>query len=195
MSQGLRVLVFCASSESAAPGYASAAAALGSALAIAGHEIVYGGGSKGSMGALADAALTAGGRVVGVIPGFMRELEWQHDGLHDLVLVGSMQQRKYEMLGRADAVVALPGGSGTIEELFDAITAKRLGRFLGPIVIVDQGGFFGPLLEQLARCIEERFMAPQHGSMWQVVDEVAGVVPALAEAPPWGRDAILFATV
>jgi len=192
---GLRVLVFCGSSESADPGYAAAAAELGTSLARARHEVVYGGGTRGSMGALADAALAAGGRVVGVLPGFMRELEWHHDGLHDLLLVGSMQERKFEMLERADAVVALPGGSGTIEELFDTITAKRLGRFTGPIVVVDQDGFFQPLLAQLQRCIDERFLHPRHARMWQAVSSAADVVPALAAAPPWEPDAIRFAAL
>ena len=111
------VLVFCASSASCHPAYHDAAAALGQALARAGDTLIYGGGAVGSMGAMADAALAQGGSVVGVIPHFMCELEWAHPGLTELQIVDDMHERKREMLRRADAIVALPGGSGTFEEL------------------------------------------------------------------------------
>ena len=123
------VLVFCASSSTCDPAYHDAAASLGHAIASAGDTLVYGGGAVGSMGAMADAALAQGGSVVGVIPRFMRELEWAHPGLTELQLVDDMHERKREMLRLADAIVALPGGSGTFEELFEAITQKRLGLF------------------------------------------------------------------
>ena len=187
-----RVLVFCASSRSCDPVFHGAAEALGRALVQAGDEIVYGGGHVGSMGALADAAIAAGGRVTGIQPHFMRELEWTHPSLSELVLVEDMQARKREMLRVADAIVTLPGGSGTFEELFDALTAKRLGFFPKPIVIVNQRGFFDPLLTMLRRSVEERFMHEAHLEMWQVVDSIPEVVPALASAPEWSDRAIEF---
>ena len=99
------------------------------------------------------------------------------------------------MLAVADAIVALPGGSGTLEELLDAITAKRLGEIVVPILIVNQDGFFDPLIEQLSRCVEERFMDERHRAMWQVVAEPEEVPDAIAAAPQWSRDAIAFASV
>ena len=99
------------------------------------------------------------------------------------------------MLVIADAIVALPGGSGTLEELFDALTAKRLGEIVAPIVIVNQDGFFDPMIEQLSRCIEERFMDERHRHMWQVVARAEDVPAALASAPAWSKDALEFATV
>lgn len=189
------VLVFCASSESCSPEYHAAAARLGELLARAGQAVVYGGGAVGSMGALASAAIAAGGQVIGIQPRFMNELEWTHPGVQALELVDDMQERMRRMLAIADAIVALPGGSGTLEELLDALTAKRLGEIVVPVVIVNQGGFFDPLLAQLERCIEERFMDERHRDMWQVVAKPDEVPAALASAPPWSKDALGFATV
>jgi uncharacterized protein (TIGR00730 family) len=188
------VLVFCASSRSCDPAFHHAAAELGESLARAGDTILYGGGSAGSMGCLADAGLAAGGRVVGIQPRFMRELEWTHLGLSELVVVDDMQSRKREMLRRADAVVTLPGGSGTFEELFEALTSKRLGLFRKPIILVNQAGFFDPFLAMMERSVEERFMHDAHLGMWQVVGAVADVPHALDSSPEWSEEAIEFAS-
>jgi uncharacterized protein (TIGR00730 family) len=155
---------------------------------------VYGGGAVGSMGALADAALAEGGEVLGIIPRFMRELEWAHTGLTELRLVEDMQQRKREMLAAADAIVTLPGGSGTFEELFDAMTAKRLGLFPKPIIIVNQDGFYEPLFQLLRRSVDERFMNDEHLELWHAVDSVEEVLPAIESAAVWPEDAVRFAT-
>jgi hypothetical protein len=192
---GTNVLVFCASSETCASKYHEMGGRLGDVLARAGMTVVYGGGALGSMGRLSKAALDAGGRVFGIQPRFMNELGWAQDGLHELELVEDMQERMRRMLSVADAIVALPGGSGTLEELLDAITAKRLGEIVVPIVIVNQDGFFDPLIEQLSRCVEERFMDERHRAMWQVVAKPEDVPDALAVAPPWSKDAIGFASV
>jgi uncharacterized protein (TIGR00730 family) len=191
----MSVLVFCASSESCAPEYHDFARRLGEMLGRADDTVVYGGGALGSMGALATAALEAGGQVVGIQPRFMNELEWTHEGVSELVLVDDMQERMRRMVVRADAIVALPGGSGTLEELFTAITAKRLGQVVVPIIIVNQGGFYDPLLEQLSRCVDERFMGERHRSMWQVVETPEDVPAAIAAAPEWSKDALRFAAV
>ena len=190
-----RVLVFCASSASCDSAFHHAAASLGRAIADAGDTLVYGGGAVGSMGALADAALARGGSVVGVIPRFMRELEWAHSGLTQLQLVDDMHERKREMLRMADAVVALPGGSGTLEELFEAITQKRLGLFRKPIIIVNQDRFYDPLRSLLERSVEERFMNEKHLEIWNLVDTVDDVLPAIEAAIAWPEDAIGFATL
>lgn len=191
----MKVLVFCASSESCNPRYHETGALLGEVLARAGMAVVYGGGALGTMGRLSKGAMSAGGRVQGIQPRFMNELGWAQEGLHDLELVEDMQERMRRMLAAADAIVALPGGSGTLEELLDALTAKRLGEIVVPIIVVNEAGFFDPLLAQLERCIDEHFMADRHRDMWQVVATPEEVPGAIADAPAWSKDAIAFASV
>jgi len=189
------VCVYCASSRSAHPEYRDAARRLGATLATAGFGIVYGGGGAGSMGALADGALSKGGRVVGILPRFMADLEWGHRGLTELQVVEDMRTRKHLMLAHSHAAIALPGGSGTLEELMEAITLKRLGLYLNPIVLVNTRRFFAPLLDLLSRAIEERFMDERHSSMWQVVSQPEQVPEALEAAPAWSAAARSFAAV
>lgn len=189
------VCVYCASSSACDPQYHDAARRLGGLLARADCTIVYGGGGAGSMGALAAGALAEGGRVIGVIPRFMQELEWGHTGLSELHVVEDMRTRKHEMLARASAVVALAGGCGTLEELMEAITLKRLGLFLGPIVIVNTAGYYDPLVVQLERAIERRFMNGRHGEMWCVVAEPEQVIAAIESSPGWDASQIRNAVV
>jgi uncharacterized protein (TIGR00730 family) len=188
------VCVYCASSSRTPQIYLDAASALGCALAAGGFRIVYGGGSLGSMGHMAEAALAAGAHVTGVLPKFMDELEWGHRSLSELRLVEDMHERKRTMLELSDAVVALPGGCGTLEELFEAITWKRLGLFFGPIVMVNVNGFFDPCVALLDRAVDERFMNERHRDMWTVVATPEAVPEALHTAKPWSRDARAFAT-
>lgn len=189
------VCVYCASSRIAHPEYRSAAHRLGEVLARQGVGIIYGGGAVGSMGALADGALSAGGRVIGILPRFMAELEWGHKGLTDLQLVEDLRTRKHMMLTLSQAAIALPGGSGTLEELLEAITFKRLGLYVNPIVMVNTRDFFTPLLEVLGRAVDERFMDPRHLQMWQVVATPEEVPAALAAAPAWSPQARSFASL
>ena len=188
-----RVCVYCASSTEAHPEHYVATRTLGRLLAEAGITIVYGGGSVGSMGALADAALAAGGRLVGILPKFMNDLEWGHKSLTELRLVDDMHHRKRMMIEESDAIVALPGGSGTFEELLEAITWKRLGLVVSPIVIVNVRGFYDPLRDLLDRAIAERFMDERHRAMWTFVDSPADVLAAIRAAPEWSSDARAFA--
>ena len=169
------VCVYCASSSSCDPAFHRAAARLGEVLARNGRTIVYGGSRNGSMGALANGALGAGGHVIGVLPRFLKDLEVSHDGLTELHVVEDMRTRKHLMLSRSGAVVALPGGCGTFEELLEAITLKRLGVYLGPIVIVNTRNYFAPLLALLESAVRERFMDERHLAMWQVVEEPRGL--------------------
>lgn len=189
------VCVYCASSRVCDPVHHDVARRLGGLLARSRCAIVYGGGGTGSMGALAEGALAESGRVVGVIPQFMQELEWGHAGLSELHIVEDMRTRKHEMLARATAVVALAGGCGTFEELMEAITLKRLGLFLGPIVIVNTAGYYDPLVAQLDRAIEQRFMNGAHGRMWQVVAGPDDVLEAIRTAPGWDAGQIENAVV
>jgi uncharacterized protein (TIGR00730 family) len=189
------VCVYCASSRISHPDYRDAAYRLGTVLATKGFSIVYGGGAVGSMGALADGALSQGGRVIGILPRFMGELEWGHPSLSELQIVEDMRTRKHLMLTRSQAAVALPGGSGTLEELLEAITLKRLGLYLNPIVLVNTRGFFDPLLVQLTNAVAERFMDERHLRMWEVVSSPDEVPDALMRAPEWTEEARKFAAL
>ncbi|MGA2072438.1 MAG: TIGR00730 family Rossman fold protein [Terriglobia bacterium] len=191
----LRICIYCGSSRRCDPAYLRAAARLGRELARHGATIVYGGGAVGLMGALADGALAEGGKVVGIIPGFMNKLEWGHKGITELHIVSDLHERKRLMLRDAHAVVALPGGSGTFDELLEAISLKRLAVFLGPIVLLNTQSYFDHLLLALERCVSERFMDPRHKSIWSVVNEPEEVWPAIQSAPPWDSSSITFAGV
>jgi uncharacterized protein (TIGR00730 family) len=191
----MRVCVYAASSAKVAPEFHAAARGLGDALARGGCSIVYGGGSQGLMGSLADGALAAGGEVVGILPRFMADLEWGHPGLTHLELVEDMRERKHRLLTGSDAVVALPGGCGTLEELFEAITLKRLGIYFNPILLLNTAGFYAPLQAFMASVIEARFMNPEHAAMWALVDRVEDVLPTIRATPPWREDARDYAVV
>jgi hypothetical protein len=191
----LRVCVYCGSSRQCDAVYLNAAERLGRELARNGVTIIYGGGAVGLMGCLADAALAEGGKVIGVIPGFMNELEWGHRGITELRVVRDLHERKRLMIQDAKAVVALPGGSGTFDELLEAISLKRLALFLGPIVVLNTRSYFEDLLLALERCITDRFMDPRHRSMWSVVSEPAEVLPAIYGAPPWDPESLSFAAI
>ncbi|MBN8737667.1 MAG: TIGR00730 family Rossman fold protein [Xanthomonadales bacterium] len=185
----MRICVYCASSNKADPRFRAAAFHLGELLAENGHSIVYGGGLAGSMGALADGALSKGGEVVGVIPRFMADLEWQHPGIGDMQVVEDMRERKHRLLTGSDAVVALPGGCGTLEELFEAITLKRLGLYFNPIVLLDTLDYWQPLDKFLHQVIEQRFMNPEHAKMWSLAAAPEDVLPAIENAPKWDEHA------
>ena len=189
----LRICVYAASSAQCDPEYHAAARKLGRLLAQANATVVYGGGAMGSMGAVADGALEAGGRVIGIIPRFMTEVEWQHPGLASLEVVEDMRERKHLLLTGSDAVVALPGGCGTLEELFEAITLKRLGLYFNPIVLLNTNDYYTPLLRFMDQVIEQRFMNPEHGEMWSSVDSPDHVLARIRATPRWHENARDFA--
>ena len=191
----MRVCVYAASSPQAAPVFMEAARTLGETLAAEGCSIVYGGGSQGLMGALADGALARGGEVIGILPKFMADLEWGHQGLTHLDLVEDMRERKHKLLTGSDAVVALPGGCGTLEELFEAITLKRLGLYFNPILLLDTEGFYAPLQSFLQQVIDKKFLNPEHADMWSLVGEPADVLPRIRATPRWRSDARDYAIV
>jgi uncharacterized protein (TIGR00730 family) len=155
-------LVFCGSSPGARPEYAAAATELGQLLADRDLELVYGGARVGLMGALADATLAAGGRVIGVIPTRLVEHEIAHDGLTKLHLVETMHERKALMGELSDAVIALPGGSGTLDELFELFTWKQLGLHRKPIGLLEVHGYWQPLLAFLDHAVNERFLRAEY---------------------------------
>jgi uncharacterized protein (TIGR00730 family) len=189
----LKVCVYCASSKQCDPAYLDAAERLGRHLARHQATLVYGGGGAGAMARLAEGALGAGGTAIGIIPRFMVDLEWGHKQLTDMRIVEDMRERKHLMLSGADAVVALAGGCGTLEELFETMTLKRLGQYLGPIILVNTRGFFDRIVAALDHCIDERFMDTRHRDMWTVVKEPEEVLEAIKIAPRWSADNRSFA--
>jgi uncharacterized protein (TIGR00730 family) len=185
MTSPKRLCVFCGSSNPVDPRYGEAAARLGTLLGEAGIELVYGGGRVGLMGLLADAALAAGARVVGVIPAALHDREIAHPGLHRLDVVRDMHDRKRQMFDLSDAVAVLPGGLGTLDEAFEAITLKQLGFLTKPIAILNLEGFWAPLLALIDRVVAEGFVYADARALYSVVRRAEDIIPAcFGDAPP-----------
>lgn len=189
------ICVYCASSTQVKQSYFNATARLAKLFADKNLSVVYGGGSMGLMGQLADSTLAAGGKITGIIPRFMCEVEWNHTKLTELILVETMHERKEKMAMMADAVVALPGGCGTLEELLEVITWKRLGIFTKPIVIVNLEGYFDALITMLNRAVDEHFMRDEHREMWKVVENPEEVLSAIHNSVSWDENARNFAAL
>jgi uncharacterized protein (TIGR00730 family) len=179
------VCVFCGSNAGADPAYVTTAQAVGRGLARRGIRVVYGGGRVGMMGALADAARDAGGEVVGVMPRSMFDREIGHTGIDDLRVVGSMHERKALMVELADAFIALPGGIGTLEELFEVYTWAQLGIHSKPLGLLDVGGYFEPLAGFLDHAVHQRFLRPETRALLAVADDLESLLAAFdGWAPP-----------
>ncbi|HET6604371.1 MAG TPA: TIGR00730 family Rossman fold protein [Xanthomonadaceae bacterium] len=173
------IAVFCGAKAGSVPAYAHATAALGKAIAASGRTLVYGGGRVGLMGTLADAALAVGGRVIGVIPRGMVDLELAHPGLSHLEVVATMHERKAAMSRHADAFVAAPGGFGTLDELFEAVTWTQLGIQRKPIGLFDVGGFYAPLRQMVASLVTAGFVDPKHAAMIVSAGTAEGLLAGL----------------
>jgi len=191
----MKVTIYCASSAQIAPKYFEAAEALARLLVAQNIQVIFGGGSRGLMGKLADVVLTEGGHIQGVMPTFMNKVEWGHPGVKDFIYTETMSARKELLIIGTDAVITLPGGSGTLEELLEVITLKRLGLFTQPIIILNTDGYYEPLKQMLERCVEEKFMHEKHLNMWTFVDEPHEVIPAIEQAAEWDGGAINFASI
>jgi uncharacterized protein (TIGR00730 family) len=174
------VLVFCGSSPGRLPEYAVAAAELGQVLAARDLEVVYGGASVGLMGALADGAMSAGGRVIGVIPSRLVQHEIAHAHLTKLHVVETMHERKALMAELSDAVIALPGGSGTLDELFELFTWKQLGLHRKPIGLLDVSGYWQPLIAFLEHAVNERFLRAEYLEDLQIERTATALIDRLA---------------
>lgn len=179
------VCVFCGASTGVNPAYREAAIALGQAIAERGLTLVYGGGAVGLMGIVADAAMAAGGEVIGIIPEALKNAEIGHTGLTRLEVVDGMHARKARMAELSDAFVALPGGLGTLEELFEVWTWGQLGYHAKPLGLLDVNGFYSKLGSFLDHVVEEGFVRPQHRAMLQLADSPAELLDAMDsfEAP------------
>ena len=181
------VCVFCGSNSGADPAYVEAAADTGRTLAERGLRLVYGGAQVGMMGALANAAIEAGGDVTGVIPHQIVDLEIAHDDVRDLRVVGSMHERKALMADLADAFIALPGGIGTLEELFEVFTWAHLGLHRKPLGLLDVLGYYRPLEAMLDHAVEQRFLRPETRGMLMCDDSLNGLLDRFAGwQPPYG---------
>ena len=176
------ICVFCGSNGGAQAAYLEAAEAVGRGLAQRGVRVVYGGGKVGMMGAVADAARAAGGEVVGVIPRAIFDLEIGHTGLDDLRVVGSMHERKALMAELSDAFIALPGGVGTLEELFEVYTWAQLGIHSKPLGLIDVADYYQPLVAFLDHAVQERFLRPETRTLLAVSD---GLDDLLAQLQAW----------
>lgn len=172
--------VFCGSSPGVQPIFMTTARALGASLARRGIALVYGGARVGLMGAVADGALMAGGAVIGVLPRFLGDREIAHLGLTELIHVDSMHERKAAMAARSDGFVALPGGFGTLEELFEVLTWSQLNLHRKPCGIVNVDNFFDPLLAQLERAVESGFLRPSYNALLTVEREADALLDRMS---------------
>ena len=189
----MKICVYCASSPKVDKIYFDATENLAKEFIRENIEVVFGGGGHGLMGRLADTILKHNGKIKGIMPKFMDEVEWGHPGVSDFEFTDTMHERKAKLLHGIDGIVALPGGTGTLEELLEAITLKRLGLFTKPIVILNTGGYYNPLKEMLEKAVAHKFMNKIHLQMWQFVSEPEEVINALKTHPEWDSGAINFA--
>lgn len=190
-----KVCVFCASSNKVDKKYFDVAEQTATVLTENKITTVYGGGAVGLMGKLADVAMEQGGEVIGIIPSFMMDVEWGHKNITELILVEDMHERKKKLVEDIDAIVVLPGGSGTLEEVMEVITLKRLGKFTKPILFINTDGFYDSLFQFFDKMIEEKFMREEHRAIWQSVDDPKDIIAAIKLAPAWDESMINIAAV
>lgn len=181
MPVAFSLCVYCGSRDGLRPAYAEAARAVGSWIGAHGGQLVYGGGNHGLMGVVADATLAAGGRVVGVIPTALVEREWAKRDCTELHIVGSMHERKLLMAQRADAFLALPGGIGTFEELFEVWSWRQLGYHDKPIGVLDVAGYYRPLRQFLESSLREGFVGEAQLNLLRVSDDVPELLKSLVQ--------------
>lgn len=184
------ICVYCGSSSSARAEYREAAVQTGAIIARQGWDIVYGGAKVGLMGVVADTALEHGVKVTGVIPKDLIKWEVEHRDLSELIEVGSMHERKMEMVRLSDAFVVLPGGFGTLDELFEILTWKQIGLHDKPIVIVNIGGYWDKLIEMINHIVEENFAMRNSSRLFTIVSNVTDIPDAIRQAPDSKSDPI-----
>jgi uncharacterized protein (TIGR00730 family) len=184
----MTICVFASSSSRINSEYATAASNLGKLLARANLDVVYGGGGIGLMGKLADAVIENGGRITGVIPSFMKDEGWDHTTVSEMIITSDMGERKKKMFSLADAVVALPGGVGTLEELTEAMTLKQLGLYKGPIIILNTLNFYNFFIEFLEHMVAGNFLRYEHKGMWEIAQSEEEVMVLLSKKDGWHHD-------
>lgn len=175
--------VYCGSSDRGRPTHHDAALRLGRIMAKAGIRLIYGGGRIGMMGRIADAVMEGGGEVTGIIPQFLEQVEVGHSGVTQLIVTDNMHDRKQKMAEMSDAFLIMPGGLGTLEETFEILTWKQLGLHEKPVVIADIGGYWRHLIELIDHMIDESYAKPENRALFQVIDSVDELLPALSAMP------------
>ena len=183
----MKICIYCASSKAIPSVYFELTKLLTQELVKEGHHIIYGGGSRGLMGQVADTCLEQGGRITGIIPGFMKEVEWDHPEIKDMQVVEDMAERKRKFLEQSDSIITLPGGVGTMEELSEALSSKRLGLIQHPIIIANFNGFYDELLVYLNKMVDEEFMGEKGRELWTVITQPAEISDILANTKPWPK--------
>lgn len=189
------ISVYCASSSKIDPVYMEEAYKVGQMLARAGITLINGAGNMGLMKASSDGCLEAGGRAVGIIPGFMIAEGWCHQGMSEIIETPDMHIRQQKMAEAGDAAIVLPGGCGSMAELFELITWKQLGLYLKPIVILNTKGYYDALLRQLEQAAEEQFMRKEHLQIWRVAQTAEEAVQLATSTPMWDTNVRRFAAV
>lgn len=189
------ISVYCASSSKIDPVYMEEAYKVGQMLARAGITLINGAGNMGLMKASSDGCLEAGGRAVGIIPGFMIAEGWCHQGMSEIIETPDMHIRQQKMAEAGDAAIVLPGGCGSMAELFELITWKQLGLYLKPIVILNTKGYYNALLQQLEQAAEEQFMRKEHLQIWRVAQTAEEAVQLATSTPMWDTNVRRFAAV
>lgn len=189
------IAVYCASSNKVRPSFVAAAERLGELMAEAGIRLVYGDGGIGLMAAVARGALKAGGEVLGVIPQFMVDQGWNNPDSTETIVTETMHERKAKICEVSDAMVALPGGIGTFEELLECLTWKQLGLHNNPVVILNTDGYYDKLLACIDLMVEEQMMRPIHKEMYVVVSEPDQVLEAIKNAPSWDSSTRRLASI
>jgi uncharacterized protein (TIGR00730 family) len=183
----MQVCVYCASSGRIHSDYFEATSKLAHLLVEKNIKVVFGGGSSGLMGQLADSVLAAGGQIKGIMPQFMNEVEWGHRGVSDFVYTESMHERKAKFLEGTDALITLPGGPGTFEELLESITLKKLAQFTKPIVILNTRGYFDAFNNMMQQAVKENFMIDDLKYLYTIVNTPEEVIPAIENAHLWHK--------
>jgi len=189
------VTIYCASSHKVDKKYFTLAKEVAEVLCQHQVAIRYGGGAVGLMGQVADTTLQKGGQITGIIPAFMMTVEWNHSLVEEMIVVADMAERKRLFMQNTDAFIVLPGGTGTLEEVTEVLTLKRLGKFTKPIVFMNLDEFYTPLLNFFDTLIDEKFLRPEHRAMWSECNHTNQLMETLHNAPKWDANAISFAAI
>ena len=191
----VKATVFCASSRKSPQKYIDATIELASVLIQRNIHVYYGGGAVGLMGVLADEYIKQNGTITGVIPKFMVEVEWAHPKVEDMLIVKDMHERKKKLVAESDIIIALPGGTGTLEELMEVVSLKRLGKLNKPIIIINTDHFYDPLDAFLQKMVSEHFIRKEHLKLWQMIPDCSQLWSAIKSSGDWNEDAINIAGV
>ena len=189
------ISVYCASSSKIDPAYMEEAYKVGQLLARAGITLINGAGNMGLMKASSDGCLEAGGRALGIIPGFMIAEGWCHQGMSEIIETPDMHIRQQKMAEAGDAAIVLPGGCGSMAELFELITWKQLGLYFNPIVILNINGYYDHFIAQLERAVEEHFMGEIHSRIWSIATTPEEAVEIIRKTPRWNESVRKYAAL